>query len=100
MNNDTAVVTDIDLKRFLLVGKIEGYSFLILLFIAMPLKYLADYPLAVRVAGSVHGILFIAFILTIFNAVRKNRLNTESASYAFLLSLIPFGTFFLNRLVK
>lgn len=100
MNNDTAVVTDNDLNRFLTVGKLEGYSFLVLLFIAMPLKYLAGFPVAVRIAGSVHGILFIAFMITIFTAVKKERLSTESATYAFLLSLIPFGTFFLNKLVK
>ena len=51
MNNDTAVVTDNDLNRFLTVGKLEGYSFLVLLFIAMPLKYLAGFPVAVRIAS-------------------------------------------------
>ncbi|MFN8238387.1 MAG: DUF3817 domain-containing protein [Chitinophagales bacterium] len=99
MNNDTAIA-DKNIRNFLLVGKIEGYSFLVLLFIAMPLKYAADLPIAVRIVGSLHGILFIAFMITIFNAVKKERLSTESAAYAFLLSLIPFGTFFLNRLVK
>ena len=99
MNNDVAIA-DKNIRNFLLIGKIEGYSFLILLFIAMPLKYAADLPIAVRIVGSLHGILFIAFLITIIIAVKKGRLSTESAAYAFLLSLIPFGTFFLNRLVK
>ena len=87
------------IERFLLIGKLEGYSYLALLFIAMPLKYMADMPLAVRVAGSVHGALFVAFIIAIFLMIRKKLLTTENASYAFLLSLIPFGTFFLRKLI-
>ena len=85
--------------RFLQIGKLEGYSYLALLFIAMPLKYMADIPLAVRIAGSIHGALFVAFMITIFLMLRKKLLTTENASYAFLLSLIPFGTFFLKKLV-
>ena len=46
-------------NRFLFIGKLEGYSYLALLFIAMPLKYMADMPLAVRIAGSIHGALFV-----------------------------------------
>lgn len=86
-------------QRFLLIGKLEGYSYLALLLIAMPLKYMADMPLAVRIAGSVHGALFVAFMITIILMLRKKLLTIENASYAFLLSLIPFGTFFLKKLV-
>ena len=87
------------IQKFLSIGKLEGYSYLALLFIAMPLKYMADMPLAVRIAGSVHGALFVAFIIAIFLMIRKKLLTTENASYAFLLSLIPFGTFFLRKLI-
>jgi integral membrane protein len=85
--------------KFLSIGKLEGYSYLALLFIAMPLKYLADLPLAVRIAGSLHGALFVAFIIIIFMMIRKKLLTTENAIYAFLLSLVPFGTFFLKKLI-
>ena len=87
------------LKNFLTIGKLEGYSYLALLFIAMPLKYLADMPLAVRIVGSLHGILFVAFIAIILYLVIKKSLSLENAVYAFLLSLIPFGTFFLKKLL-
>ena len=50
------------LRQLRLVAFLEGSSFLVLLFIAMPLKYLAGLPLAVRVAGSVHGLLFLVFL--------------------------------------
>lgn len=87
------------INNFLLTGKLEGYSYIALLFIAMPLKYLAHIPIAVRITGSIHGALFIAFIILIIMAVRKKQLTTENAMYAFLLSLIPFGTFFLRKLI-
>ncbi|MFN8294885.1 MAG: DUF3817 domain-containing protein [Chitinophagales bacterium] len=86
-------------QRFLQIGKLEGYSYLVLLFIAMPLKYMADMPLAVRIAGSIHGALFIAFVYYIFRMYQIRKLDTENSIYAFILSLIPFGTFFLRKLV-
>jgi integral membrane protein len=85
--------------KFLTIGKLEGYSYLALLFIAMPLKYMADMPLAVRIAGSLHGALFVAFVIIIFIMVSKKLLTIENALYAFILSLVPFGTFFLRKLL-
>ena len=49
-------------KQFLVTGKIEGYSYLVLLFIAMPIKYIFEMPMAVKVTGMLHGILFVAFM--------------------------------------
>jgi integral membrane protein len=86
-------------KNYLTVGKIEGYSYLALLFIAMPLKYLADIPTAVRIAGSIHGVLFVAFVIFIILMLIKKQLTVENAIYAFMLSLVPFGTFFLKKVL-
>lgn len=86
-------------QRFLVVGKIEGYSYLILLFIAMPLKYIADIPIAVRIVGSLHGILFIAFVYYILKMLLANKLDLKKSILAFILSLLPFGTFYLRRLL-
>lgn len=86
-------------NKFLSIGKLEGYSYLALLLIAMPLKYMADMPLAVRIAGSIHGALFVAFVIIIFIMLRKKILTLENAIYAFMLSLIPFGTFFLKKVL-
>lgn len=86
-------------QRFLQIGKLEGYSYLVLLLIAMPLKYMADMPLAVRIAGSIHGVLFVAFVAIILMMLNKKLITLENAIYAFMLSLIPFGTFFLRKLV-
>ena len=87
-------------QKFLSIGKIEGYSYLALLLIAMPLKYMADMPLAVRIAGSLHGILFVAFVFYIAKMYFEKRLDMENSIYAFLSSIVPFGTFFLKKLIK
>ena len=65
----------------------------------MPLKYMAEMPLAVRIAGSIHGFLFVAFVVLIILMLQKKRLSMENAIYAFLLSLVPFGTFFLKKVL-
>lgn len=86
-------------KWFLIVGKIEGYSYLLLLFIAMPLKYLYNTPDYVRPMGSIHGALFVAFMILLGLMFFKVKISFKNACLAFLLSLVPFGTFFLKRLV-
>ena len=86
-------------KWFLLIGKIEGYSYLILLGIAMPLKYAFNKPEFVRPFGTLHGALFVAFIILLAMMFFKVKLSFKNACLAFLLSFIPFGTFFLKRLV-
>ena len=85
-------------KWFLLIGKVEGYSYLVLLFIAMPLKYIFNIPEFVRPVGSVHGVLFVAFMLLLALMFFKVKLSFKNSVFAFLLSLVPFGTFFLKRL--
>lgn len=86
-------------KWFLLIGKIEGYSYLILLFMAMPLKYFYNTPGYVRPIGSIHGALFVAFMILLALMFFKVKLSFKKSVFAFLLSLIPFGTFFLKRVV-
>jgi integral membrane protein len=78
----------------------EGVSFLALLLIAMPLKYLAGLPIAVMIAGSIHGILFITFIILAWEV--KNHLQKNAAWFgrAFLASLLPFGTFVLDKSLR
>lgn len=84
---------------FLKIGKIEGYSYLILLGIAMPLKYMYHTPEYVRPMGTIHGVLFIAFMILLGMMFFKLKMSFKNASIAFLLSLVPFGTFFLKRLL-
>jgi len=88
----------IDLFRYTAV--IEGVSYLLLLFIAMPLKYFLGYPAAVKIAGMAHGILFLLFILLLFSALEKQRFSMRFALALLIASLVPFGTFFTDMRVK
>lgn len=83
--------------RFRLVALLEGTSFLILLFIAMPLKYLAGMPLAVRIVGMAHGLLFVTFTVLLFGVAMERDWPLKKSVLAFVASLVPFGTFVLDR---
>lgn len=88
------------LSRLRVIGDIEGVSYLVLLFVAMPLKYLAGMPQAVRIFGSIHGLLFVAFVIALLDVWRKRRWSLQKTAWAFLSSLYPFGTFFLSRQIR
>jgi integral membrane protein len=79
---------------------LEGVSFLVLLFIAMPLKYLAGYPLAVRIAGSLHGFLFLLFLAALYRAAIDRGWPLQRAAAAFVSSILPFGTFVFDRSLR
>ena len=87
-------------KMFGLINTIEGYSYLILLFIAMPLKYAFGFPLAVKIAGMAHGVLFIAFLALLVMAWRDAKWAFTENIIFFIASLIPFGTFFTKKRIK
>jgi len=87
------------LKDLRTAGHWEGVSYLLLLFVAMPLKYFAGMPMAVRVAGSIHGFLFILFLYYIYHAMKTAGLPKSKALRAFILSFIPFGTFYMDKFV-
>ncbi|MGD6818858.1 DUF3817 domain-containing protein [Metabacillus sp. 84] len=85
------------IKRLRVIGTIEGLSFIILLAIAMPLKYMADIAMAVTIVGSLHGLFFVLFILAVANAAWSHRWGLIKIGGALIASIIPFGTFFLNK---
>ena len=60
-----------NIKTLRLVGLIEGISFLLLLFIAMPVKYMMDNPVLVKYVGMGHGVLFILFLVVLFAVCEK-----------------------------
>ncbi len=88
------------LNYFLKTGLAEGISYIILVAVAMPLKYKAGILLPVRIVGMIHGILFILYTLFLLQAIITYKWKFLKAAAAFLLSFIPFGTFFLERLLK
>lgn len=78
-------------------GLTEGISYLLLLAVAMPLKYYAGFPEAVRFVGMLHGILFIWFMISIIWARYSLSLSVKHAFMAFIASLVPFGTFYIDN---
>jgi len=86
-------------KRLIWIGHAEGISYLLLLGIAMPLKYMWGFPEAVKITGSLHGILFVLFVFALINAKMDVKLSTGKIVLGFLASIVPFGTFFLARIM-
>ncbi|MCU0416759.1 MAG: DUF3817 domain-containing protein [Cytophagaceae bacterium] len=78
----------------------EGISFLLLLGIAMPLKYYFSMPMAVRHIGMIHGILFFVLIYALYLAWKELKWSLSFCLWGFLLSLIPFGAFYWEYLIK
>jgi integral membrane protein len=79
---------------------LEGTSWLLLLFIAMPLKYFADMPMAVRIVGSIHGALFVVLCLLLLRCWIARRWPITRAAFCFIAALFPFGAFILERSLK
>lgn len=87
---------DTPLGRLRFIGFWEGVSFLLLLGIAMPLKYLADRPEAVRIVGMAHGILFLLYVLAAIHAALAQNWNWRRTGLVLLASLLPAGPFVLD----
>ena len=84
-------------KLFRSISFLEGLSLLILLFIAMPLKYIWDNPEYVKIVGMAHGLLFIAYILFAILIKFKLDWKIKTLIIVFLASVIPFGTFYIDK---
>lgn len=79
------------LGRFRLVSFLEGLSFIFLLTVAMPLKYVGDMPEATKIPGYIHGFLFIAYLFLLVMASIENKWSFLKAFLLFLASIFPFG---------
>lgn len=86
--------------RLRLVAFVEGCSYLLLLGVAMPLKYFAGLPVAVSIVGSIHGALFLLFCAALAQAMAAARWSALHAGIVFTSSLIPFGTFAIDARLK
>ncbi len=88
-----------ELLKFKWINKIEGISYIILLFIAMPLKYHFGYPVATKIAGMAHGLLVFAFIYQIIEAKKEAGFTLQETALYSMLSLVPFGSFYTDKLL-
>jgi integral membrane protein len=87
-------------KNLRIIGISEGVSFLVLLIIAMPLKYFLGIPEAVKLVGWIHGVLFIAYVIAVFVSIRAMRWGFVGVAIALGASLVPLGTFILDKQLK
>lgn len=85
------------IRRFRTIAIAEGISFLVLLFIAMPLKYFVGLPIAVKVVGWAHGVLFVWYWVAAVPLFTRLKWEAERIVGLGLASILPFGTFVLER---
>lgn len=84
--------------RLRLIGYIEGLSLLILLFIAVPLKYMANNPSFTKAMGPIHGALFLLFIFNTLSVGVEQKWKFKQTTYKVMLAcIIPFGTFYIDK---
>ena len=82
---------------FRITGRLEGFSFLALLLIAMPLKYYMHIPAGVKIMGPVHGFLFLAYCASAFWLASEQKWSVKQQILAYLAAVFPFGTFMFEK---
>jgi integral membrane protein len=84
------------IERLRRIAWLEGISFLVLLGIAMPLKYWGGMPAAVLVVGWVHGVLFVLFCWALLRAMQAADWPLRRGALVFVAALVPFGPFVID----
>lgn len=97
INNFTDFMLKTTLGRFRLLAFIEGVSFLLILFVTMPLKYFFQMPEPNKVIGMAHGLLFVLYVVMAFQAKSDCGWSWRKTGLILLASIIPFGTFYADK---
>ena len=84
-------------NAFKIISYLEGISYLVLLFIGVPMKYLANDPSIVKAFGMPHGVLFIVYIFLAIVVRQKLKWNTTAFIIVLVASIVPFGTFYVDK---
>jgi integral membrane protein len=82
-----------NLGRLRVLGVLEGISWILLLFVGMPLKYSMDMPMPNKVIGMVHGILFILYVLFVYITSQETNWKGKTSAWLYIAAFFPFGTF-------
>ncbi|WP_223548446.1 DUF3817 domain-containing protein [Aestuariivivens sp. NBU2969] len=85
------------LSVFRIIALLEGVSYILLLFIATPIKYTLDDPQYVKLLGMPHGLLFIAYIAIAMLLKPSLNWSSKKFNYVLLAAIVPFGTFYIDR---
>lgn len=89
-----------NIKTLRVLGFIEGLSFLLLLFVAMPVKYMFGNPILVKYVGMGHGVLFVAFLLVLLVVCEKQKWSLGIFILGLLASILPFAPFAFDLKLK
>ncbi len=88
------------LAKFRMLSLVEGASLLILLFIAMPMKYYFNLPEAVKIVGPIHGVLFLVYMFASLVVSHKLKWTTVKWLMIFLAGVLPFGFLLIDKQLK
>ena len=86
-----------NIGRLRIIGFLEGISLLVLIFVAVPLKYIGHDPSMVKAMGPIHGALFLLFIVNTVSVGVAQKWQFKTTSKVLLACIIPFGTFYIDR---
>jgi integral membrane protein len=84
-------------NTFRIISFLEGVSYLLLLFVAVPIKYFQGDVSYVKMLGMPHGLLFMSYIVLAVILQKKMKWNLKSLGIVVLASVIPFGTFYVDK---
>ena len=87
-------------RAFRVISVLEGLSFLVLLGVAMPLKYVAGNAEAVTHAGRIHGGLFVLFVIALYRVATEDGWRSKQVVTALICAVVPFGSFWLERQIR
>ncbi len=88
------------LGRFRVVALLEGVSFVLLIGVTMPLKYLMDMPMPNKVVGMAHGMLSLIYVIALIHAWSAQKWSLLKATLALVASLLPLGAFVLDWKIR
>ena len=84
-------------NTFRIIAFLEGVSYILLLFIAVPLKYWGGDEQYVKLLGMPHGLLFVGYIILAFLMRKEERWNNTELFIVLICSVLPFGTFYIDK---
>ena len=86
------------LGRLRMLAILEGISLLLLVFIAVPLKYILDFPMGTKIMGMLHGTLFLLFLFNTLSVGVEQQWTFRKITWKVLLAcVVPFGTFYIDK---
>ncbi len=85
------------ITSFRLISYLEGISYLLILFVTMPLKYLFESPEPNKIIGMAHGFLFLGYIVVAILIKAEKKWNIKTLAIVLICSIIPFGTFWMDK---